>query len=545
MISIETHDNKFEVRSPYNPSLVRTLKTIDGRRWNPENRTWEYPASPAAAYALDRVLREAWNYVGDDEFNESLNQHLAGMESIRATEHPDYETCTPCWDHQKLGLDLIIKRKYVMLAWDMGVGKTKSAIDAMGILKMQRVLIVCPKSVITEWPRQFKIHGSGYNIKPIPLQKGSVKKRLQAAIDAIKAGPCALIINYEGLWRAPFGPWVLEQLWDMVVLDEIHKIKENRTKVGKFSNKLRDCATRRIGLSGTPIPNTPLDLWSQCRFLDPGLFGESFVAFRSRYAILGGWEHKQVVAFKHLDELNERFYSIAHRITKAEALDLPDTMDEERIVELGSCAARIYDEVESSFVARVEEGDITVTNALTELLRLQQITGGAAKFDDRAGTVTIDTAKADALSDILDGLPKNEPVVVFCRFHHDLDVTHAVAEKLDRTCLELSGRIKQLEEWRETGGVFAVQIASGGLGVDLSQSCYCVYYSLGFSLAEYDQSRARLHRKGQTRAVTYYHLLAESDGHRTIDHKVYKALSTKRKVVQEVLREIREITKSP
>ena len=546
MISILTSDNKFKIKIAYMLKkqfyqVLETLKSIEGRKWNSEEKVWEYPASPASAYALKQT---GLNIVVDEQFREYLKSHLDGLSVLQSTEHPDYETCTPCFDHQKLCINLGMTRSACYYAHDMGTGKTKIAIDVMGLLKLEKVLIVCPKSVIPEWPRQFEKHGSCYSIRCTPLEKGNIsKKRLKLAQTALEKGPTALVINYDAVWRSDFGKWVLNQEWDMVILDEIHRIRESRTKIGRFCHKLRPHASRRLGLSGTPMPNVPLDLWSQCRFLDPGLFGESFYAFRAKYAVMGGFEGKQVVAFRNLEELNKLFYSIAHRITKAEALDLPDTMDEERIIDLGPKATKIYEEIETSFVARVQEGEITVTNALVELLRFQQLTGGAAKFDDKPKPIEVDTEKANALADIFNDLPKTEPVVVFCRFHHDLDTIKAVASKTGRGCAELSGRVKQLQEWQDASNqpsIIAVQIKSGGEGVNLSRACYCVYYSLGFSPGNYDQSRSRVHRQGQTRKVTYYHLLATVNGRKSIDHKVYDALRRKKKVIQTILEEIKK-----
>lgn len=430
------------------------------------------------------------------------------------------------------------------IAYPMGIGKSKICIDYIYYFNLNPVLVICPKSVINEWPRQFSVHGHDKHIRCTPLSRGSVTERLTQAKTAMARGPCVLVINYDAVWRNPFGEWALQQKWAMVIADELHRAQEGRTRISKFLHKLRDTTPRRVGLSGTPIPNNPLNLWSQCKFLDPGLFGDSFVAFRARYAIMGGFNQKEVVAFRNLEDLNRRFYQIAHRVALKDAIDLPETSDEERVVDLSKRASDIYTEIETSFVARIKEGTINVSNALTELLRLQQLTGGVAAVQEREKPVEVDSSKNSALTDILQDLPREKPVVVFCRFHHDLDVVHKAAGKAHRECAELSGRVNQLDAWRDTETakqptVLAVQIKTGGLGIDLTRAHYAVYYSLGFSLAEYEQSRARLHRKGQTRNVTYYHLLTrKTNGQQTVDRKVYKALQAKEKVVEKILAEV-------
>ena len=145
--------------------------------------------------------------------------------------------------------------------------------------------------------------------------------------------------------------------------------------------------------------------------------------------------------------------------------------------------------------------------------------------------IEIDVAKQSLLADILEDL--DEPMVVFCRFRHDLDTVHTVSHNLHRESLELSGRVNELKEWQEgKAPVLAVQIQAGGVGIDLTRARVAIYYSLGLSLGDHLQSLARLQRPGQTRTVAYYYLLADG----TIDHKVFKALQAKQDVIEALLR---------
>jgi SNF2 family DNA or RNA helicase len=199
--------------------------------------------------------------------------------------------------------------------------------------------------------------------------------------------------------------------------------------------------------------------------------------------------------------------------------------------DLGAKGRRLYQEVSDQFVADLEEGQITASNALSRLLRLQQITSGYGRLED--GTdVEIDSSKARVLEDTLTDIGA-EPVVVFTRFVHDLDVVHKVAAKVGVPSYEVSGRRKDLSEWR--GGVLAVQIQAGGLGLDLTRARYAIYYSLGFSLGDYSQSMARLHRPGQSHPVEYIHILASG----TVDETVMEALARREAVVDHILKEVR------
>jgi len=186
-------------------------------------------------------------------------------------------------------------------------------------------------------------------------------------------------------------------------------------------------------------------------------------------------------------------------------------------------------------MAEVREGRVTAANAMVKLLRLQQLTGGWVKTDDERYR-RLDWAKQRLLEDTLEDIGTKEPVVVFCRFHADLDAVQEACASLGSTCRELSGRRDELECWQAgEAQVLAVQISSGGVGVDLSRARYALYYSLSFSLGEYDQARSRVHRPGQTRPVEHIHLVAKG----TVDERIMRALERRAEVIQAILAEIK------
>lgn len=290
------------------------------------------------------------------------------------------------------------------------------------------------------------------------------------------------------------------------------------------------------------MPHSPLDIYGQYRFLDKGIFGTSFTAFRARYARMGGYGNHQVLGYENQDDLRKKIYSIAFRIDEHDikaVQGLPEYVDIRRPVILSAYAKKLYQTLKSEFVVGVADGTVTASNALTRLLRLQQIGSGWARQDrnietgDEGQLLQIDTAKQDALADLMEDLNDEEPIVIFCRFHHDLDAVHTVAAALGRASLELSGRKNELPAWQSGAApVLAVQIQSGGVGINLVRARYCVFYSLGFSLGEYLQARKRIHRPGQSHNCTYYHLIAKD----TVDEAVYKALEARQDVVESVLK---------
>ena len=281
------------------------------------------------------------------------------------------------------------------------------------------------------------------------------------------------------------------------------------------------------------------------------MFGVHHQQFKNRYAEFEivaqkppehpGDEPEMIQAvsgYRNLEELNRKFYSLAFRVTAAEVLDLPGAIETYTHVNLGKKARRLYDEMAVRFRAELDSGEIvTAANALVRLIRFQQLTSGFTVTAD-GKTVEIDDAKTRALQDILEDLPRNEPVVVFARFRNDLDAIAATAEKMKRPPLrDLGTGEGSLEEWNQRGGVLAVQIQAGGLGLDLTAARYCVYYSLGFSLGDYLQSVARLHRPGQTSLIDYIHLVAAE----SIDEIIVNALENKEDVINRIL-ETRDLT---
>ena len=449
-----------------------------------------------------------------------------------ATISPRFGVDSLPWPHQTEALDFISKKAGSMLAMDMGTGKSRVVVDLVAQQGYEKVLILAPLSVVANvWPGEFSKHAPGL-LNVLPLAGKPTKVRQELAAKALKTGrPTAVVMNYDAVWRAPFADWAMAQDWDLLVMDESHRIKAPGGVASRYCSRLSDRVAHRVALTGTPMSHSPLDIYAQYRAIDKDIYGTSFTRFRSRYAVMGGFNRMQVVAYQREDELRRLFYSRAYRVESDDVLDLPSTLSINLMCDLGTKGRRLYQEVSDQFVADLEEGQITASNALSRLLRLQQITSGYGRLED--GTdVEIDDSKAKVLEDTLTDIGA-EPVVVFTRFVHDLDVVHKVAAKVGVPSYEVSGRRKDLSEW--TSGVLAVQIQAGGLGLDLTRARYAIYYSLGFSLGDYSQSMARLHRPGQSHPVEYIHILASG----TVDETVMEALARREAVVDHILKEVR------
>lgn len=505
-------------------------------------------------------------------------------------------TIPPLWTHQAGAIGHIdaVPGYGAMLAMDMGTGKSRCVVELCNRESLLNVLIICPKSVMPAWEKQFRLFGQ----TSAHVLQGTVAHR---ALMASHGG--VVVVNYDVVWR----PGMLDALrsvtWHLIVCDESHRISNAQAKCSAAIHGLK--AQRRLALSGTPMGQSPLDIFSQYKFIDPNVFGTNWWAFLKRYAVthaqmiervgrcpqgedvcaVTGCRPEDLSRFKYLAsasratcpvckrsgkdcarcngtgtvkgapvvepwmkasvyklqneaDLVQRYRTLAYECKASDVLDLPAVMHETIEVELSPAERRVYAGLEKEMMALIGDAEVSAAHLLTRLLRLQQAACGHTRADedspDAAGEVIVlGTSKRDALAELFENTSASEPWVVFCRFRADLDAIHDAAKGGMRRCFELSGRKKELEAWQadDGGSVLAVQIQSGGVGIDLTRARYCAYFSVGNSLAQYVQSLARVHRPGQERPVAYYHLHAAG----TIDTAIFAALQERREVIDALL----------
>ncbi len=518
-------------------------RSIPGGWWDASRRVWLYPATATHA----RLIRSSIPQLEvSDRFTALLspNGKVAAAAVKPAPELPAGIKTKP-WRHQIEAYQFAMERLTrgpgaAMLALEMGTGKTLVSLMVLAGLKAVRTLICCPLRVVPVWQSQIERHlDLPLVVVALDDSAGSVAEKQKLAEEKLKLAettgrPFICAINFDSVWRDPFGAWAEKQAWDLVIADESHKLKKPGGKASLYFKRLRPRARHRLALTGTPLPHSPLDAYAQFRFLDPSIFGPSFAAFRQKYAVMGGFQNKQVTGFQHLDELEALMKTITFRVSK-DVLDLPPETHVTYECDLSPEALRVYRDLEEDFVAEIRDGRVTAANAMVKLLRLQQVAGGWIKTDD-GKYHRVDSAKQQLLQDTLEDIGPNEPVVVFCRFHADLDAVQEACRELGYQSLELSGRQDDLKLWQEgEAPVLAVQIGAGGVGVDLTRARYSIYYSLSFSLGEYDQALSRVHRPGQTRPVEHIHLVAKG----SVDEKIIRALERRAEVIQAILAEVK------
>lgn len=557
----------------YDPALVEVIREIPGRKWNPKDLSWTFPASmeninKVINFPEIKVSSDAWQAVTQKEEAIIAAQKIKEQEGISIPVREMMINVTP-FKHQVDAFNFILHLfrwneeneedllpKGGALLHEQGCGKTLTTIALLGQGvaqgKIKRVLIIAPLSVVSVWDNEIRDKAAfNFRCEVKPLIQSMTKRADELKRFNSESELQVAITNYEGVWREPFFSALSRWNPDLVVCDESQKIKGGDTKQSKSARKLGDKAMYKLILTGTPVTNSPLDFWAQYRFIDPNIFGKSYYAFVNRYAEHGGYYNKEIVGYKNKEELVTKAHSIAHRVSKADALDLPEELTQELYCELESKARKTYNDMVETSTAEIvqeeSEGRLNATNVLTRMLRLQQITGGFVPPTEEAEeTVQVSSAKLNLLKDVLDNLfVAGDKVVVFTRFVPELQ---AIKAMLDDTHFSGTGRINYAEIH---GGVtnndriqaisdfqtdpdcrlILAQIQTAGLGITLHAANKSIFYSYSFDFATYDQCKARLHRIGLQHNVTHIHLIAKN----TIDYVVYQALKSKKNMADDLV----------
>ncbi len=551
----------------YCPELIGWIKEIPGREYRPRDKAWIVPANSENIGRFKswgvRIAPEAYEIVRHRE------EQLASVKQIKETERPEPLEPPPVnknlFAHQIQCYNIGITLSGAAILHEQGCGKTLTAVAIAGRRYLNRqikyVLVVAPSSVLPVWKHEFETCAH-YPVN-VRVLEGTMANRKKMLTELEGPELQVAVINYEAVWRKDI--YTALQNWgeggiDMVIADESQKLKSPSARQSKALHSLSDVRFRLI-LTGTPITASPLDFWSQYRFLEPSIFGKSFYSFRNRYADYvtiqaGSKSFPKLVGYKNKQELVQKAHSIAHRVTKEDALDLPEWIDQKQYCYLEPKAREAYDGLVRESVALIEDdekrtGRVVTRNALTCLLRLQQITGGfvpvVGKHEEKV--TQISKAKSNLLGEMLEDLLRinGRKVVIFARFVPEIAVIRKMLSELGVDYSWISGAVKSEERGEMVRSfqqepkkrVFVAQIQTAGLGITLHSASTAIFYSMNFSYADYQQAKARVHRIGQKHKVNYIHLLAE----KTIDDKIYGALKAKKAVADDVVDNWREYLK--
>ena len=469
----------------------------------------------------------------------------------------NYKFKTPPYKHQLTALEKSWNRETYAYFMEMGTGKSKVLVDNIAMLydkgKIDGALIICPKGVMGTWHKQEIPAHLPNHIENVSIswQSNITKDQSRKLGTLFQTGEelHILVMNVEALSTqkgTAFAKKFMLSHKTLMAIDESTTIKNPKAKRTKNIIDMSKMAKYRRILTGSPVTKNPLDLYSQCEFLNEELLDfTSYYAFRNRYAEmktlhLAGRQIQIVSHFKNLDELSEQLKTFSYRVLKEDCLDLPPKIYMKREIELSAEQKKVYKQMKEEALASLNGKQITTMTVLTQLMRLQQITCGHFVADDGT-TQEIKSNRLNELMDILDEVEGK--AIIWCHWQKDIKVIKdaLIKEYGPRSVVDYYGltpqdkRQKNKDDFQKNPKVrfFVGTPQTGGYGLTLTSANTVIYYSNGYDLEKRIQSEDRAHRIGQKKSVTYIDIMAED----TVDHKITKSLRKKINIASEVMGE--------
>ena len=471
-----------------------------------------------------------------------------------------YKFKTKPYNHQLIALEKSWAQKTYALFMEMGTGKSKVLVDNIAMLydrgAVRGALIVAPKGVYKNWNDiEIPVHLPDHVEHTKVMWEANITKKKQLELDTLFDGGTELkilIMNVEAFSTnkgLDFAHSFLNIFMGkaLIGIDESTTIKNPTAKRTKNILKIGNLASYRRILTGSPVTKSPLDLYSQCEFLDLYHLGhQSYYSFRARYANMmqrnfGGRSVQLVTSYRRLDELAENLEKFSYRVLKEDCLDSPPKVFTTRRIELSDEQKEKYVTMKKSAIAELDGKLMSSMSALTTLLRLHQITCGSFKADD--GTVT--PLKNNRLTALMECLEEVEgKVIIWATYREDIKNIVIALKKAygEASTVEYHGgvdtayrqdHIAQFQAKTSPTRYFVGNPQTGGYGITLTAANTVIYYSNSYDLEKRLQSEDRAHRIGQTGSVTYVDLIAEG----TIDERIVKSLKDKVNIANEIMGE--------
>jgi SNF2 family DNA or RNA helicase len=469
----------------------------------------------------------------------------------------NYKFKTQPYAHQLTALEKSWNKESYAYFMEMGTGKTKVLIDNLAMLydkgKVNGALIIAPKGVIGTWynnelPTHLPDHIGNVSI----LWQSNITKKQQEKLETlfeVEEALHILIMNVEALSTdkgMKFAEKFLSCHETMVAIDESTTIKNPKASRTRNILSLAGSAKYRRIMTGSPVTKNPLDLFSQCYFLDPfHLDHDSYYSFRMRYAIMktaniAGRKIQLVSGFKNLGELSDKLQPFSYRVLKEDCLDLPDKIFIKRQIQLTPDQFKLYSQMKEKALAILNGKVVSTKNALTQIMRLHQITCGHFSSDDGA----TQPIKNNRITELMNVLEETEgKAIIWAHYQYDItSIIEAVVKKYGIESIvdyygltpqdERQPNIKRFQDDPKCRFMVGTP-STGGYGITLTAANTVIYYSNGYDLEKRLQSEDRAHRIGQKKSVTYVDIMADD----TVDEKIVKALRKKISIASEVLGE--------
>lgn len=461
----------------------------------------------------------------------------------------------PLRKHQEDFVARFSKEREGAALHEMGTGKTTSVICTMRThfnqnQRFYRTLIITPKATLYNWRDEFALNALPSMVEKVFVIDGPGNKK-KAKIESLMHQECVLLINPESLDSDKVFQALKEFSPEYFILDESQKFKNPQGKRFRKCLEISDQAQFRFIMTGTPILNNPMDVWAQWRIMDRGAsLGDNFYSFRETYFedknarwkgkpnYFPDWQPRHGTALR----LSRAMDLKASRVLKSQCLDLPPQVFTRRDVELAPDARRVYDRMFKELIAEVNGGVCTAPNALTKTLRLLQLASGYLQAED--GTPHfLPGEREEVLEDLLDELVSEHKVIIWAAFRPNYHVIEEILKRRKIGFARLYGGVPDVPEQIkkfQTDDKCRIMVANaqaGGIGVNLVEADYSIYYSRNFSLGDRLQSLARNHRGGSERhsSITVVDLVARD----TIESDVLSSLTNKEEFASNVLQRLK------
>jgi SNF2 family DNA or RNA helicase len=470
----------------------------------------------------------------------------------------NYKFKTKPFAHQLKALEMSWDKKVFAYFMEMGTGKSKVLIDNMSMLYdkglINGALIIAPKGVYKNWfDSEIPTHMPEHVEKTMVLWESSAGKSKEKELQKLFKSSYdlhILIMNVEALSTKKgkqFAEKFLSCHKTLMAIDESTTIKNPGAIRTKTIIGLGDKVSYKRILTGSPVTKSPLDLFTQCYFLDPWLLDhQSYYTFKTRYAItkqinVSGRMVHIVVGYRNIGELSDKLKPFSHRVLKDDCLDLPPKTYMKRTIQLSEEQSKVYKQMKEIALATLNGKMITTVNVITQLMRLHQITCGHFKSDDGV-TQTLKSNRLDELMDVLSEMEGK--AVIWAHYRYDIEVIVEAIKKEygDKSVVTYYGdtstddrqkAIKLIQDPKSEVRFIVGTPQTGGYGITLTGASTMIYYSNGYDLEKRQQSEARIDRIGQEKPMTYIDIIAEG----TVDEKIVKALRTKVNIATEVMGE--------
>lgn len=557
----ERDGDQIVVRAEYRE--YELMQKIPGALWDEDRGAWATPLSWAAAVQLRGIFGSGLT-VGPELAAWSVGEYDGRI--VPCLELRTAEDCTDVlsfpnglYPFQRAGAQFLAVAGRALIADEMGLGKSAQAIAAMELIgdDAYPALIVCPNSMKFSWEDEFKRWAPN---RAVAVAYGDAGKK-RKAIKAVAEGDAdAVVINWESLRTftrvGRYGSMTLTEAdrkekelnaipWGTVVADEAHKAKDPHTKQARALWYVGDQARHRFALTGTPVANSPEDLWSIMRFVAVDEYPRK-TAFVDRYGLLSWSPYATLQCIGLRAENRDEFFKILDprmiRRTKAAVLpELPEKTYTTRYAEMGAKQKKAYDQIREHMLAELDGGTLLATSPLTRLTRLIQFASACGEIDEKDDLVlTPPSCKVDALEEIAAELG-GQKCVVFTQSVQLADMCSTLLGEKGYNHAQISGKISTSERHEsvrkfQDGPLqfLVVTLGAGGEGLTLTAASVAVFLQRSFSLVQNVQAEDRIHRIGQdAEKVEIVDVVTRG----TIEAHVHDVMLRKQGMLEEVVRD--------